>query len=169
MKSKTEKQPWSKKDETLLKSLVAKNFSNDEIGDYMGRTSYSVSIKKSRLGITKPQERKTITVQKNEKSKVVFQIDNDWTPTRVFSNDKDSFLASIIETSSLLKPGQSFAIPYKELSTRYGWGTGTSGSLRHIFRKSFSSDFYGRIKIHEVRDSEKNLLSIRVRRVLEAE
>ncbi len=48
MKSKTEKQPWSKKDETLLKSLVAKNFSNDEIGDYMGRTSYSVSIKKSR-------------------------------------------------------------------------------------------------------------------------
>jgi hypothetical protein len=99
----------------------------------------------------------------------IFKVDSDWKPTKVYSSELDSFLSAVIDTTGALKPGQSFPIPYTELKNRYGWKEETAtNSIRHLVKKEMDSEVYGRIKIHEVRDTNKRLTQVRIRRVPEA-
>lgn len=172
------KSRWTGKQERLLRKLIreSKNAKTAfaEFEKQTGRSASSAGAHYYAMQKNKKINRtiKRKSIMKPLKSLNVqfsFQIDNDWKPSKIYNLESDPFLAALEKTTSILKPGQSFPVNFAELSRRYKWKEQTgSTALRHFLKKSLDPDVYNRIKLHEVRDMEKNLVQIRIRRMEEA-
>lgn len=94
---------------------------------------------------------------------IKFAVDSDWLPSRS-TVGFDEFRGAIIDHASKLKSGESFPIPVQELVRRYGAKSASSGAVRHVLNRHASEDVAGRVVVHEVKDANKNLTHIRIRR-----
>lgn len=175
MSKKTKNARWTSGEVSALKRAVRESSSKTEAFKQFSKNSgrpfpavcakyYSLESKK--VAAKKPKEKVNI---KAAASSFKFQIDDSWTPTKVRTTQIDDFMISIAKTADDLNPLQSFAIPYKEMNQRYGWKEAScSNGIRHFLKKIMSSNSYGRIRIHEVKDHNKKLIQVRIRRVNEA-
>lgn len=133
---------------------IAKEFgvSNQTIYNWRDQLSNSQDHKK--LAKRQPQR---------GKETVKFEVDSEWMPTRT-AVEVDAFRGAIIEHAAKLKAGESFPIPVQELVRRYGQKSATSGAIRHVINRLAAEDVAGRVVVHEVKDGNKNLAHIRIRR-----
>ena len=176
---------WTNEEIVSLKRIVRESSSKTEAFKEFSKSSgrpfpgvcakfYSLGNKKevakkevAKKGVTKKSKDK-IDI-KNYSSTFKFQIENDWMPTKLRTMHNDDFIMSIVKTADNLKPLQSFAIPYKEMNQRYGWKEAScSSAIRHLLKKIIPANSYGKIQVHEVKDHNKKLVQIRVRRANEA-
>ena len=157
-----------------VKNATSKQAGFDEASKILNRKAMSCQSKWYNLEAEKQMAKAADRMAKAAARTLVaaqdsfFEIEDNWTPTKVFTTDLDQYLKSMINTAEMLKPGQSFAIPASTLKSRYNWGDGATNSVRYVLKKNMVDSQYGRIKIHEIRDNEKKLVNIRVRRVQEA-
>lgn len=132
---------------------VAKEFNVSAQTVYNWRDQVSKSVSKS----AKPK-----AAGKSAKS-IKFAVDSEWLPSRS-TVGFDEFRGAIIEHASKLKAGESFPIPVQELVRRYGAKSASTGAVRHVINRHASEDVAGRVVVHEVKDANKNLTHIRIRR-----
>ena len=134
---------------------IAKEFgvSNQTIYNWRDQLSNSNSQDSKKLAKRQPQSKETVK----------FEVDSEWMPTRT-AVEVDAFRGAIIEHAAKLKAGESFPIPVQELVRRYGQKSATSGAIRHVINRLAAEDVAGRVVVHEVKDGNKNLTHIRIRR-----
>ncbi len=166
---------WTNTEIASLKRIVRESSSKTEafkeFSKSSGRPFAGVCAKFYSL-----ETKKEVAKKSNVKAKPVsssasfrFQIDDNWMPTKLRTMHVDDFIISIAKTAEDLKPLQSFAIPYREMNKRYGWKEAScANAIRHLLKKIISPNYYGKIQIHEVKDHNKKLVQIRVRRANEA-
>ena len=170
---------WTTKEEKLLRTIVkaAKKSSEGfaEASRQLGRSIGSVSFKYYTLDDPKKYDsrRPTSSHKSTNTSKVnvniTFKIDDTWLPSKVSNAKDNATLKAIEQTASSLRPGQSFPIPVTTITSQIGWKDSTASTCIRVFLKNtMNIDMYNRIKIHEVRDMDRKLVSIRVRRAVEA-
>lgn len=171
MKKSPSNSRWTKQEEKLLRTIVkaAKNPSAgfEQAAKQLGRTIGSVSFKYYTLDNPKKYDKRAKALNKpsSVSLNISFKIDDDWMPTKASAATNSPFLKAIEKTASSLRPGQSFPIPMTSLSSSCGWKELTAGTcLRNYLKKSMDSDFYNKIAIHEIKDMNNKVVSLRVRR-----
>lgn len=99
-------------------------------------------------------------------SKVTFQVDSDWRPSKVTSTSLDDYLIALCNTATKLKPSQSFPVPVLELKKRYGWTKpdSMSNSIRYILKKIVPKTIFAKLTIHMIKDNANVINFIRIRR-----
>ena len=190
MKKEKKNTGWTSSDHAKLKRMVKAMLKEDSsmamskifkaVSTKLGRTANACAFqyyavtgnnKKKVLGKAAKQPKASVkkTTSSVKKITVIFDIETDWSPSRVSSVSIDPFLNGIADTAAMLTPGQSFPIPYQQLKQKFGWAENSvATSVRHVIRKIAGSDVSERVSIHKVKDANNAIVQIRVFRYPEA-